>query len=72
MLVTMESNPELQCRAPSIMESLTLARVERARNRYESQPLDNNENQSLERRIIDSKVSHPLQSGEKINVCVCV
>lgn len=57
MLVTMETNPEPNNRVPSIMESLTLARVERARNRLESQSMDNNENQSLERRMFDSKVS---------------
>lgn len=46
-----------QSRAPSIMDSPTLARVERARIRLETQALNNNENHSMERRILDSKVS---------------
>lgn len=40
------------------MDSPTLARVERARIRLEAQALNNNENHSLERRILDPKVSH--------------
>lgn len=58
MLVTMDPNSGPQSRAPSIMDSPTLARVERARIRLEAQALNNNENHSLERRILDPKVSH--------------
>lgn len=66
MLVTMESNSGSATRAPSIMDSPTLARVERARIRLEAQALSgNNENQSLERRILDPKVSQQ-QSNRKI------
>lgn len=58
MLVTMDPSSGLQSRAPpSIMDSPTLARVERARLRLEAQALNNNENHSLERRILDPKVS---------------
>lgn len=46
-----------QSRPPSIMNSPTLARVERARIRSEAQALNNNEKHSLERRILDPKVS---------------
>lgn len=59
MLVTMDPNSGPHpSRAPSIMDSPTLARVERARIRLEAQALNNNENHSLERRILDPKVSH--------------
>lgn len=57
MLVTMDPSSGPQSRAPSIMNSPTLARVERARIRLEAQALNNNENHSLERRILDPKVS---------------
>lgn len=60
MLVTMDPNSGSlgpQNRVPSIMNSPTLARVERARIRLEAQTLNNNENHSLERRILDQKVS---------------
>lgn len=53
----MDTNPEPHSRVPTIMESLTLARVEQARNRLEAQSMENNENQSLERRMFNSKVS---------------
>lgn len=51
----MDPNSGQSQRAPSIMDSPTLARVERARIRLEAQTLNNNEN--LERRILDQKVS---------------
>lgn len=57
MLVTMDPSSGSQSRAPSIMNSPTLARVERARIRLEAQAMNNNENHSLERRILDPKVS---------------
>lgn len=53
----MDPSSGLQSRAPSIMNSPTLARVERARLRLEAQTLNNNENLSLERLILDPKVS---------------
>lgn len=49
-----------QSRAPSIMNSPTLARVERARIRLEAQAMNNNENHSLERRILDPKQNSSL------------
>lgn len=56
MLVTMDPSSGPQSRLP-IMNSPTLARVERARIRLEAQALNNNDSQSLERRILDPKVS---------------
>lgn len=58
MLVTSETNSNPPSRAPSIMESPTLARVERARLRLEAQSTNNgNVENSLERKILDPKVS---------------
>lgn len=54
MLVTSEPNSGPPSRAPSILDSPTLARVERARLRLEAssgQQVD-----SLERRMLDPKV----------------
>lgn len=45
-----------QSRAISIIDSPILG-VEHARIRLESQALNNNENHSMERRILDTKVS---------------
>lgn len=55
MLLTSESNSGPPSRTPSIMDSPTLARVERARLRLEANSglVDN----SLERKILDPKVS---------------
>lgn len=55
-MLVMDPSSGPQSRLP-IMNSPTLARVERARIRLEAQALNNNENQSLERRILDPKVS---------------
>lgn len=57
MLVTMDPSSGPQNRPTSIMNSPTLARVERARIRLEAQTLNDNKNHSLERRILDPKVS---------------
>lgn len=62
MLVTMDPSSGSQSRGPSIMDSPTLARVERARIRLEVQAMNNNENHSLDQRIIDSKVSHSYKN----------
>lgn len=61
MLVTAETNSGPPSRTPSIMESPTLARVERARLRLEASNHHNNGNavqNSLERKILDPKVSN--------------
>lgn len=71
MLVTMDPNSgSLGPQAPSIMDSPTLARVERARIRLEAQTLNNNENHSLERRILDQKVSQ-TDEYESISFLYC-
>lgn len=60
MLVTTETNSGPPSRTPSIMESPTLARVERARLRLEASSHAHNGNavqNSLERKILDPKVS---------------
>lgn len=54
MLVTSEPNSGPPSRAPSILDSPTLARVERARLRLEASTGQRED--SLERRMLDPKV----------------
>ena len=56
MLVTQETNSGPPSRTPSILDSPTLARVERARLRQEATNGQQREN-SLERSLLDPKVS---------------
>lgn len=72
MLVTMDPSSGPQSRAPSIMDSPTLARVERARIRLEAQALNNNENHSLERRILDPKVSQLPEIPQSPSHCTSI
>lgn len=59
MLVTSETNSAPPSRTPSILDSPTLARVERARLRLEAANTKNgNVENSLERKILDPKVSN--------------
>lgn len=60
MLLASESNSASPSRTPSILDSPTLARVERARLRLEANAghVDN----SLERKILDPKVSLSFNS----------
>lgn len=57
MLVTSESNSNTPRRTLSILDSPTLARVERARLRLEASRSGQRED-SLERSILDPKVSY--------------
>lgn len=59
MLVTSETNSGPPSRTPSILDSPTLARVERARLRLEASTTNGNVENSLERKILDPKVSTP-------------
>lgn len=66
MLVTSETNSGPPSRTPSILDSPTLARVERARLRLEAANSNGTGNgnveNSLERKILDPKVSEPFSS----------
>jgi hypothetical protein len=56
MLVTPESSSGPPSRTPSILDSPTLARVERARLRLEASTNGGQREDSLERSILDPKV----------------
>lgn len=67
MLVTSESNSGTPRRTPSILDSPTLARVERARLRLEASRSGQRED-SLERSILDPKVSFNLIKKKNVYV----
>ena len=72
MLLTSDSNSGPPSRTPSILDSPTLARVERARLKLEASKMGKRED-SLERSILDPKVSIKILCYVLCALlCVCV